>query len=347
MNLDQTRFEGEHKGRETGLYFLKNKNVEVAVTNYGARIVALTVPGKDGQPVDVVTGFDSLDKYIASTEPYHGAIVGRYANRIARGHFYLNGRQYQLAINNPPNHLHGGPEGFHQQVWTVEESTPEQLRLSYDSADGEGGYPGNLHVRLTYHLSEDNALTLTYEAHTDAPTVINLTSHPFFNLNGQGRTTILNHLLQINADRYTPVDSSLIPTGIAAVDGTAFDFRIPMTIGKRIDERNEQLKYGSGYDHNLVLNGSGLRAVARATGDESGIVMDVLTDQPAMQLYSGNYMKSENGIKYGLIDKFRTAFCLETQHYPDAPNQPQFPSTILNPGEEFRSQTIYRFIPGS
>jgi len=344
MNLDNKRFEGELNGKSTGLYILKNTNgVEAAITNYGARIVALAVPGRDGKPVDVVTGFDSLDGYLNAKEKYHGAIVGRYANRIARGRFTLNGKSYQLDINNPPNHLHGGFDGLHQQVWTVIDHSDSRITLSYDSPDGESHYPGNLGLRIVYELSADNGLSLSYEASTDAPTVINLTSHPFFNLNGQGRTTILHHTLQVNATNYIPVDDSLIPVEIAPVEGTPFDFRTPVPIGKRIDEANDQLIYGAGYDHNFVLDGSGLRPVARAQGDESGIVMEVLTDQPGMQLYSGNYMKADHAIKYGLTDLNRGAFCLETQHFPDSPNQPNFPSTVLNPGETFRSVTIYRF----
>lgn len=348
MNLDQQRFEGTHQGKKTGLYFLKNKNgIEVAITNYGARIVGLSVPDKNGHPVDVVTGFDSIDGYLSAKEPYHGAIVGRYANRIARGQFSLDGKQYQLDINNAPNHLHGGIDGFHQQVWTVSEHNGPAIRLSHFSPDGEAHYPGNMQVEVFYELTDKNELIIHYQAGTDADTVINLTSHPFFNLNGQGQTNILDHVLQIEADEYTPVDESLIPVSVAPVEGTAFDFRTPHTIGKYIDEKDDQLKYGCGYDHNVVLRGSGLRPAARVTGDRTGIVMEVLTDQPAMQLYSGNYMKGEHTIKYGLVDKFRMAFCLETQHYPDSPNHPSFPTTLLKPGEVFRSQTIYRFPPVS
>lgn len=341
--LDHTLFSQIINGAQTSLHFIRNKNhVEIAITNYGARIVALIVPDKNQNPVDVVVGFDSLNGYLNSTETYHGAIVGRYANRIAGGKFSLNGKNYQLSINNPPNHLHGGPHGFNNQVWKVEEVKENTVRLSYLS-DGEENYPGNVTVCIIYTLTDANELIINYEAVTDQATVFNITAHPFFNLNGQGSGTIENHLLQVNADRYTPVDKSLIPLGIFPVEKTPFDFRTAKTIGQDINEKNEQLEYGAGYDHNFVLNKSGLRSVARATGEKSGISMEVITDQPGMQLYSGNYMKSENKIKYGLMDKFREAFCLETQHFPDSPNHPEFPTTILNPGEVFQSTTIYKF----
>ena len=344
MNLDKQSFEGTVKDKKVGLYRLRNANgTEVAITNYGARIVALVVRDKSGKPVDVVTGFDSLDGYLQAKETFHGAIVGRYANRIARGQLRLNGKEYQLAVNNPPNHLHGGPDGFHNQVWEVIEADEQMLLLSYHSPDGEENYPGNLDVRLRYRLTDADAIELEYEARTDAPTVFNITSHPFFNLNGQGIGDINRHLLWVAADRYTPVDAGLIPTGIEPVDGTPFDFREATPIGQRVNDEHLQLMYGAGYDHNFVLNGSGYRHVATATGDVSGIAMEVWTDQPGMQLYGGNFMKGEHRIKYGLSDPYRGAFCLETQHYPDSPNHPDFPSTVLEPGQIFRSKTAYRF----
>lgn len=343
MLPDEAAFRKHINGKETGLFILKQGAITVAITSYGARIVSLLVPDTQGRIVDVVTGFDSLDGYLQSTEPYHGTIVGRFANRIARGRFSLNGKQYQLAINNPPNHLHGGPKGFHNQVWDVLESGPSSLLLRYVSPDGEENYPGTLTTQLRYTLSPEGALSLEYEAQTDAPTVLNLTSHPFFNLNGQGTGSIEAHTLQIGAGRYNPVGPDLIPTGIAPVDGTPFDFREPAAIGSRIQEKNDQLDHGAGYDHNFVLDGSGFRRAGWAQGDRSGIRMEVHTDQPGMQLYSGNYMKSENRIKYGLLDAYRNAFCLETQHFPDSPNQPAFPSTVLNPGQTFRTRTVYAF----
>lgn len=331
-------------GEKVALYFLKNSNnIEVAITNYGARIVALIVPDKNHKPTDVVVGFDSLKGYLDSTETYHGAIVGRYANRIARGKFSLHGKDYQLSINNPPNHLHGGPKGFNNQVWKVEGIRDDRIQLSYFSKDGEENYPGNLEVLLTYTLNDQNVLIINYEATTDQTTVFNITSHPFFNLNGQGSGPVDNHLLQINASNYTPVDEALIPTGIFKVEHTPFDFRSFKRIGENINDENEQLKFGAGYDHNFVLDGEGMRSAGIAIGDKSGIQMEVITDQPGMQLYTGNYMKGENTIKYGLKDNRREAFCLETQHFPDSPNHPEFPTTVLNPGEVFYSATIYKF----
>lgn len=341
--MNTAAFETRIRGRKTCLIMLHHGGMKVAITNYGARIVQLIVPDASGKETDVVIGFDSIEGYLNSKETYYGAIVGRYANRIARGRFSLDGNDYQLAINNPPNHLHGGPDGFHHQVWEVEEQTGSSVCLHYFSEDGEEEYPGNLDVYVRYTITDEQELLIEYEATTDAATVLNFTSHAFFNLNGQGNGTIHDHQLQIHATHYNPVNGSLIPAGIVPVTGTPFDFLQPHTIGSRINENDQQLVYGAGYDHNYVLDGNGYRTVARAVGDRTGISMDVLTDQPGMQLYSGNYLKSENPIKYGMIDEFRTAFCLETQHFPDSPNQPQFPSTVLRPGETFRSRTAYRF----
>jgi aldose 1-epimerase len=316
----------------------------VDVTNYGARLVTIVVKDKDGNDTDVVLGFDSIQGYLDSKEAYFSALVGRYANRIANGKFALEGKTYQLSTNNPPNHLHGGPQGFHVQVWDVDAVNDNSITLSYLSKNGEEGFPGNCKVAVNYTVTEKNELVISYEASTDGATIINLTSHPYFNLNGQGNGTIVNHLLQINADNYTPVNGSLIPRGIETVEGTPFDFRQAKPIGKNINDDDEQLRYGSGYDHNYVLNGKGFRPAAKVTGDLSGITMEVLTDQPGMQFYSANHLKGENRIKYGKVDGPREAFCLETQHFPDSPNQPQFPSTVLQPGEVFMSKTVYRFL---
>jgi aldose 1-epimerase len=344
MKLEKESFNTEFKGKKTGLHIIQNsKGTEVAITNYGARIVSLLVNDKNGIRTDVVVGFDSIDGYLTSKETYYSAIVGRYANRVARGKFSLKGKTYQLAINNPPNHLHGGPDGFHHQVWDFAEVSSNRIKLSYFSKDGEENYPGNLDVNVTYTISENDELQIAYEASSDQATILNLTSHPFFNLNGQGSGSIEDHLLQVNASKYNPVDEALIPTGIEPVSDTPFDFTKPMKIGEKINEKNVQLVYGNGYDHNLVLDGSGYRKVATVTGDRSGIFMEVHTDQPGMQLYSGNYMKSENRIKYGHTDRFREAFCLETQHFPDSPNQPDFPTTVLEAGDIFRSRTAYVF----
>ena len=342
--LAPDQFRNGFEGKETSLHFLKNKNnSQIAVTNYGARIVALIVPDRNGKPTDVVVGFDSLQGYLNAMGTYHGAIVGRFANRIAKGKFNLKGKEFQLTINNAPNHLHGGPEGFDNQVWKVAETTGNSIRLSYFSKDGEENYPGNLNVHITYTLSDNNELVLEYEASTDQTTIFNITAHPYFNLNGQGSGTITDHLLQINAGKFTPIDATSIPTGISEVDNTPFDFRSPKKIGENIKDHDEQLKNGAGYDHNFVLSGDGLRSAGTALGDISGISMEVITDQPGMQLYSGNFMKGEHTIKYGFRDNYREAFCLETQHFPDSPNRPEFPTTVLNPGEVFRSTTIYKF----
>jgi aldose 1-epimerase len=344
MNLDKELFKEWVKGKQTGLYYLQNdRGLHLAITNYGARIVALWFPDSKGHPVDVVTGFDSMKNYLSSSEPYHGAIIGRFANRIANGRFPLKGKQYQLFINNPPNHLHGGPQGFHNQVWEVEKQEKTELTLSYVSSDGEEHYPGELTVELSYSVTNANELVIGYTARTDAATIINLTSHPFFNLNGQGTGPVHKHLLQVDADDYTRVNDRLIPTGIASVEGTPFDFRKARSIGERIDSEDDQLVFGSGYDHNFVLKGQGMRKVATATGDQTHITMEVHTDQPGMQLYSGNFMKGENTVKYGLKDGYRYAFCLETQHFPDAPNHSEFPSAVLEQGEVFQSRTIYKF----
>lgn len=343
--MNTEAFEAMINGRKTGLYRLKNEQVEVWITNYGCRIVSLQVKDKEGKPVDVVVGFDSVNGYLKASEVYHGAVIGRYANRIAKGKFSLQGREYLLSTNNSPNHLHGGEYGFHNQVWEVVESNEEHIRLSYRSADGEEGYPGNLQVEASYTLSGPG-LDIKFRATTDKATVLNLTNHSYFNLNGQGSGSILDHKLQINADRFTPIDEMLIPYGTEdPVEGTPFDFRQPQTIGSRINNDHPQLQFGKGYDHNYVLNKeeSTFSLAARAEGDQSGIVMEVYTDEPGMQLYTGNFMEGKNVLKGGLPDEHRSAFCLETQHYPDSPNKPQFPTVVLNPGEEFVSTTRFLF----
>lgn len=332
-------------GKKVDLFVLSNETTDVAITNYGARIVSYFVPDKQGKKTDIVVGFDSLEGYLGAEERYYGAIVGRYANRIAKGKFSLDGEEYTLATNNAPNHLHGGKKGYQDVVWDVVEAAPESLTLRYFSPDGEEGYPGNMEITVKYSLS-GNDLVMDYGATTDKATVFNITNHAYFNLNGQGSGTILDHQLMINADHYTPIDETSIPLGeIAPVEGTPFDFRTPATIGYRIEEEHEQLKNGTGYDHNFVLNTAGdqqLMLAAGAVGDKSGIALEVLTTEPGIQLYTGNFMKAHHQIKYGFRDQRREAFCLETQHYPDSPNQPKFPSTVLKPGERFKSQTIFR-----
>ena len=341
-------FEQNINGKETKLYILQNKNIKAAITNYGGRLVSLWVPDKNANMADVVEGFDSLQQYINSTEPYFGATIGRYGNRIAKGKFKIDGIEYSSSINNPPNMLHGGKNGFQSQVFDAKQTGDTTLELTYVSKDGEEGFPGNLNVKVTYTLTSSNGLQLNYEATTNKKTVVNLTNHAFWNLNGEGSGTILNHTLWINADSFTPVDATLIPTGkIETVKGTPFDFTTPTQIGERIDTNgNAQLKNGKGYDHNYVLNakkGSGLHHAATVTGDQSGIQMDIYTQEPGLQFYSGNFMQSKNVMKGGKKDDFRTAFALETQHFPDSPNEPSFPSTILEPGKKYQTESIYKF----
>jgi len=341
-------FDSSIDGKKTDLYILKNKNgMTAAITNYGGRLVSLLVPVKNGKMADVVVGFSSVKDYINSTERYFGATIGRYGNRIAKGKFSLDGKQYALFTNNGPNTLHGGKKGFQAIVWDATHPNDSTLTLTYLSKDMEEGFPGNLNVKVTYSLTADNGFKCEYLATTDKKTIVNLTNHAFFNLNGEGSGTILNHVLQINADSYTPVDSTLIPIGkVKPVTGTPFDFRKPTTIGARINDNNEQLKNGKGYDHNFVLKDNkenGFIHAATVTGDKSGIVMDIFTQEPGLQFYSGNFMRGKNTFKSGVKDDFRTAFAMETQHFPDSPNQPKFPSTVLEPGKEYHTISIYKF----
>ncbi|WP_431216591.1 aldose epimerase family protein [Puia sp. P3] len=345
---DAGSFKDTVDGQPTALYILKNKNVTAAITNYGARVVSLIVPDKNGNPTDVVLGYDSIGSYIHGPETYFGAIVGRYGNRIAKGQFKVGGKTYNLAKNNGPNSLHGGKKGFGAVIWTGKQVDDHTVELSYLSKDGEENYPGNLKVKVTYTLTDSNALKISYEATTDKATVLNLTNHTYFNLNGQGSGTINNHTLRLNAGQYTPVDSTLIPTGkIESVANTPFDFRTPTTIGARVDNDNIQLKYGKGYDHNFVISRAagekGLAPAATVQGDLSGIVMNVYTEEPGIQFYGGNFMEGKNTLKNGKKDDHRSAFCLETQHYPDSPNQPGFPTTELKPGQTYRTSTVYQF----
>ncbi len=336
-------------GKATGLYFLHNGEMTAAITNYGARVVSLIVPDNNGRPTDVVDGYDSIGKYIHQPETYFGAIVGRYGNRIAKGKFKLSGKEYSLYVNNGPNSLHGGKKGFGAVIWNARKLDTATLRLTYFSKDGEEGYPGNLNVTVTYKLGE-HSLQIEYDATTDKETVLNLTNHAYFNLNGQGSGTINDHLLRIYATHYTPVDSTLIPTGnIDPVAGTPLDFRLPTAIGARVnDSTNQQIRFGHGYDHNFVLDGAAdprdkMRIAADVRGDKSNITMTVMTDQPGIQFYGGNFMQGTNPLKGGKTDGYRTAFCLETQHYPDSPNEPSFPSSVLKPGEKYHSTTAYLF----
>jgi len=333
-------------GKSVGLYTLTNKNgAKAMITNYGGRIVSLFIPDQEGKLVDVVAGFDSVEGYQKSTEPYFGATIGRFGNRIAKGKFMLDGKAYTIFTNNGSNTLHGGKKGFQAVVWDANQLNPESLALSYFSKDMEEGFPGNLTVKVTYQLTDDNELKISYTASTDKNTVVNLTNHAFFNLNGESSGTILGHEIQINADQFTPVDSTLIPTGKqVAVKGTPFDFNKAKTIGAEVNAKNDQLVNGKGYDHNYVLKPHASKdPVAVVTGDKSGIVMSVYTDQPGLQFYSGNFMLGKNKMKGNHKDDFRTAFALETQHFPDSPNQPSFPSTVLKPGETYKTESTYKF----
>lgn len=335
---------------ELKMYVMVNaKKMAVAVTNFGGRIVMLQLPDIHGNLGDIVLGYDSLHQYLTGN-PYYGAMIGRYGNRIAKGLFTLEGKEYQLATNNGINALHGGPGGFHNVLWRVEALTVEDgqaLELTYVSPDGEEGYPGSLQVKVTYTLPTNaDDLIIDYEATTDKPTVLNLTHHSFFNLAGEGSGEIYDHEITINADRYCPVDEGLIPTGeLRPVTGTPFDFLQPQRVGGRIEAEDEQLKFGKGYDHNWVLNKTGneLSLAAKVFEPNSGRQMEVWTTEPGLQFYSGNFLsKSEVG-KSGHVYDFRTAFCLEAQHFPDSPNHPNFPSTVLKPGEIYKQRTIYRF----
>lgn len=345
--VDSAKFDTTINGKAVKLYTLTNaNNMKAVFTNLGGRIVSLLVPDSTGKLTDVVVGFASAEDYQKSAEPYFGATIGRYGNRIAKGKFTIDGKEYQSSLNNGENMLHGGKNGFQYQVWDASQPDAKTLVLKYLSKDGEEGFPGNLNVTVTYSLTDENELKMDYEATTDKKTVINLTNHAFFNLNGEGSGTILDHTLQIFADEYNPVDSTLIPTGIEKVTGTPFDFTSPTKIGERIDQQNQQLKNGDGYDHNFVLNGTegmGMTHAAKISGDKSGIVMNIYTQEPGLQFYSGNFMKSKNTLKTGTKDDFRTAFCLETQHFPDSPNQPAFPSTELKPGDTYKTSSIYKF----
>jgi aldose 1-epimerase len=315
----------------------------VHAITYGGIITEVRVPDRDGRLGDVVLGFDRLDGYLRE-HPYFGAIVGRYANRIGNARFTLAGRTYTLAANNGRNHLHGGIRGFDKAIWHAEAAGRNGVIFSLVSADGEEGYPGRLAVRVTYTLTEKNELIVDYHATTDKATPVNLTQHSYFNLAGRG--DILEHELMIDADRYTPVDSTLIPTGeLASVDGTPLDFRKPTRIGARIDGTHPQLQPGRGYDHNWVLNRTGgqLQLAARVTEPSSGRVLEVSTTEPGVQFYSGNFLDGTLKGKSGQVYGRRAGLCLETQHFPDSPNRPEFPSTILEPGREYRTQTVFRF----
>jgi aldose 1-epimerase len=323
-------------------YALVNASgIRMEVTNYGGRIVSLFAPDKDGKLEDVVLGYDSLNQY-PKGNLYFGAMIGRYGNRIARGKFSLNGKDYQLATNNGVNALHGGPGGFHNVYWKIAPSPDKSsLRMTYHSKNGEEGYPGNLDVSITYTLTDKNEVIIDYEATTDQETIVNLTHHSFFNLAGAGNGDIANHEMMINGDKFTPVDGGLIPTGeLRNVKGTPFDFLTPHRIGERIDQNDEQLRFGKGYDHNWVLikKGNEFSLAAKVVEPVSGRIMEVWTTEPGLQFYSGNFLTGKDVGKGNKAYPFRSAFCLEAQHFPDSPNHSNFPSTVLKPGEIYHQR---------
>jgi aldose 1-epimerase len=334
-------------GRAVERFRLTNAaGMTVDTIGYGGIITSIRTPDREGRMDDVVLGFDTLQGYLGE-HPFFGAIVGRYGNRIANGAFTLDGQTYTLAKNNGPNHLHGGERGFDKVLWQAEPVAGQNaIAFTRTSPDGEEGYPGNLTVRVTYTLTDRNELVVEYHATTDKATPVNLTQHSYFNLAGHASGDILGHELMLNADRYTPVSDTLIPTGeLAPVEATPFDFRTPTAIGARIDEPHPQIKNGLGYDHNWVLNGTPgeLRLAARVVAPSTGRTLEIATTEPGIQFYSGNFLDGSITGKGGAVYGHRTGFCLETQHFPDSPNQPAFPSTILQPGEEYRTRTVFTF----
>ena len=343
--LMKSDFVSEVEGRPTALYVLKNKNgAEACITNYGGRLVSVMVPDKNGKMTDVVLGYDNIGQYVQSDGNY-GALIGRYGNRINQGKFTLDDIEYTLPQNNGAHCLHGGPQGYHARMWDAKQLNDQALELTYLSKDGEAGFPGNLDIKVTYTLTDDNAVGIKYEATTDKKTVVNLTNHSYFNLSGVPGSDVLDQLVMINADNYTPVDSTLIPVGISPVDGTPLDLRTPLAIGKQINDPFQQLQFGRGYDLNWVLNTNGDKNVlaAKAYSPTSGIALEVYTNEPGIQFYTGNFMDGKDTGKHGVLYPHRGALCLETQHYPDSPNHPDFPSVVLNPGEKYLSECIYKF----
>lgn len=347
--LRREDFQQEINGKKTDLFVLRNKvGAEICVTNFGAVVPAIMMPDRNGNFANVVLGHDSIENVINSPEPFLGSTIGRYGNRIAKGKFLLDGKEYALAINNGPNSLHGGPEGFHRTVWDAEQTDGKTLVLKHVSPDGDEGFPGNIEVRMTYKLTDDNEFVIEYEAETDKTTVINLTNHAFFNLAGISDPTpsVCNNLLTVNADCFIPIDNVSIPTGeILKVDNTPMDFRTPHTIGERIGEKYEQLVFGAGYDHCYVLNkpeSGELTFAAKCVEPDSGRVLEVYTTEPGLQLYTGNWLNGFKGA-HGATFPARSAVCFEAQHFPDTPNKSYFPSCVLRPGERYTQTTVYKF----
>ena len=350
--LEKSNFEKEVDGKKISLYTLKSGDITMQITNLGGRVVTLWTPDKKGNMEDIVLGFPSIDLYFDNGgERFFGPVVGRYANRIAKGQFELDSVKYQLPINNNGQSLHGGLKGLDMVVWNVDNVTDNQITMSYTSPDGEEGYPGNLTIHMTYTLTPENEFKIEYKATTDKATIVNLSHHGLFNLKGEGNGTITDHILTLNADAITPVDSVLIPTGeLMPVEGTPFDFRKPTAIGDRINADNQQIKNGMGYDHNWVINQTSEKdtktviLAASVSEPSTGRVMEVWTDEPGIQFYSGNFFNGKVVGKYGRTFNYREGLALETQHFPDSPNHPNFPSTRLNPGETYTQTCIYKFM---
>ena len=350
LTISKSEFGNTKDGSIVEQYTLKNTNgVELNIITYGGRITSLKVPNKEGKLENIVLGHNTIDGYLRDDNPFFGALIGRFGNRIAKGKFNLNGNEYTLATNDGSNHLHGGVNGFDRVIWIaepIEGTENSSLKLTYLSKDGEEGYPGNLNVTVVYTLTKDNVVEVSYEATTDKATVVNLTQHAYFNLTGDFSKDILNHDVVIDADAFLPVDETLIPTGeIRKVEDTPFDFRLAKQVGKEINADNEQLKRGKGYDHCWVLNGNKgtMRFVASAYDESSGRLMEIFSEEPAIQFYTGNFLDGTLPMANGSTYAHRTGFCLETQHYPDAPNQENFPSTVLKPGETYLTKTSFKF----
>ncbi len=348
-SVDKAEFGKTPEGETVDAYTLTNsEGMQIRAITFGGIITSIRVPDRTGKLDDVALGFDNLESYLRNP-PYFGAIIGRYGNRIGRGRFTLDGKTYTLAINNRPNHLHGGNKGFDKVVWQAEpfkNADSVGVVFTHTSPDGDEGYPGTLSLRVSYTLNDKNELAFDYEATTDKATPVNLTQHSYFNLGGEGNGDILGHVMTIYASRITPVDQNLIPTGeLAPVEGTPFDFRKPAAIGARIADNDTQIRYGNGYDHNFVLdrNGEGLVMAAHVEDPVTGRVLEVSTTEPGMQFYTGNFLDGTLTGKSGKVYKQRSGFALETQHFPDSPNKPEFPNTILKPGETYRSKTVYAF----
>jgi aldose 1-epimerase len=345
--LSPVNFSGTVDNKNVQMYVLTNsEGAEATVINYGAKIVSLCVPDKNGKLTDIVLGHNNLNEYLCSEEPYFGAVCGRTGNRIAKGKFTLDGITYQLAINNGPNNLHGGLKGFNAVVWNAKQINNQTLELTYQAKDGEEGFPGNLNVKIIYKLTDDNSFDIDYEATTDKTTILNLTNHSYFNLSGEGDPSINDHILVMYASNYLPTDDTAIPYGKPeAVKGTPFDFTTPHAIGERIEADFEQLHFGKGYDHTMILDKKDreLAPAVECYSPKTGIQMNISTTEPGVQIYTGNWMTGNFEGKHGHRYPMRAAVCFETQHFPDSINKPEYPSVILKPGETFKSKTVFRF----